>query len=156
MSERVEHLVPAPLIARGIASAIDGFVLSLPFYLATLAWGAHLGGHVHDHGGLGLTVTVAVQALVAVYEIGLVAARGQTLGKVAVKVRVVDAMSAELPTLSQAIRRYLPLYVPAFGLSLLAVNAAVLPALVIAISIAIDPYRRGLHDKAAGTIVVSA
>ena len=71
-------------------------------------------------------------------------ATGQTLGKVAAGIRVVSTEDGRSPRIGQALVRtllWVVLTVPA-GLGLL--------------SILFSPTRRGLHDRAAGTLVVHA
>lgn len=96
-------------------------------------------------------------AVVAAYEVALVARNGQTLGKVAMGTRVVDRNSGAIPSLKQAIVRWLVVIAGA-------VAALVIPALepieviyTIAVLAPIirPPLHQGIHDIVAGTVVSS-
>ncbi len=99
-----------------------------------------------------------VLAVIGVYDVGMVAARGQTLGKMLAGTVVVDAHRGAAVRVDQAMRRWaavaLPsivrLFVPA--LPLLLGTAA---ALAVALSVVADAEHRGLHDLVAGTRVVA-
>ena len=96
----------------------------------------------------GLAV-LSVYALWAVYRIVATARTGRTVGKWLLGIAVVDAADPRRnPSLVQAVRRFL---VPQ--------GAGLVPlpftGWVPYLWIMRDPLRRGLHDKAAGTMVVS-
>ena len=82
------------------------------------------------------------------YEVPLVALRGQTPGKILGRVKVVAVMDGNPPGWGRSCTRCavlcLPLLVP-FGVVL---------SLVIAMSPLFSPDRRGWHDRIAGTTVV--
>ena len=89
------------------------------------------------------------------YVVASVAVRGQTLGKVALGARVVDTATVGLPTLWQAATRaVVPLagVVVDVALGITAVGA--FWVLTVYGWLLVDEHRRGLHDKAAGTVVV--
>lgn len=101
-------------------------------------------------GALGL-------AGVAVYEVGLVAHRGQTLGKMAMGTRIVDRTTGSLPSLPQAATRWIVVIAGS-------VVALVVPeiepfeivyTLVVLAPVLRPPLHRGLHDLVAGTVVSS-
>ena len=96
-----------------------------------------------------LVFNIAVTALAFIYETTMIALLGRTVGKIAVGTRVVRLTDGSSPGWSEAMMRAL---VP---LSLGAIPA-VGPFLgVFVYSIALwNPLRQGLHDKAAGTLVV--
>ncbi|CAN5740369.1 hypothetical protein BH24ACT3_BH24ACT3_13430 [soil metagenome] len=95
-----------------------------------------------------LWVTGALLAMSFAYEVGLVAWRGQTLGKMALRIRVARVADAQVPTPTQAgIRFLLPSVIGAIPyISLL--------ALVVYASALWNPLKQGWHDRAAGTIVL--
>ena len=86
---------------------------------------------------------------ILLYEVPLVALRGQTPGKALNNLKVVAIKDGQPPGWGRSCTRWavlcLPLPIP-FG--------AVL-TLLIAVSPLFDPDRRGWHDKAAGTTVVN-
>ena len=77
-----------------VARLIDG-VAALPVILVI---GATTEGHARRALGL---------ALAGTYEVALVVGRGQTLGKMAMGTRIVDRASWSLPSLRQAVSRWL-------------------------------------------------
>ncbi len=85
-----------------------------------------------------------------VYEVGLTAWRGMTIGKMAARIRVVDASSRRPPSLLVSAIRWM---VPA--------AAGLIPYLgiigwvVVYMWLLGDRRRQGLHDKVAGTLVVN-
>lgn len=95
--------------------------------------------------------------LTAAYEVALIATRGQTLGKMAFKLRVVVANDGSVPGWERAAARLaLPVAVEG-AVAVLWRGGGVLTGLltlVIYLWAARDRFRQGLHDKAAGTIVV--
>ncbi len=107
-----------------------------------------------DAGRFGATV------LVAAYEVVAVAVWGRTLGKLAVGTRVVSARDGGFPGWGSALVRWA---VPAAPTLVgLAWSSSVPDLLSFPWAIAVyggvlwDPHRQGLHDKAAGTLVVNA
>lgn len=86
-----------------------------------------------------------------VYPVVLVALLGQTVGCMVARVRVVAQDDAGVPGWGRALRRVavanLPGLVPVLGL---------LFTLVCYGWMFRDPRRQGLHDKAAGTVVIDA
>lgn len=85
----------------------------------------------------------------AVYTIVPTALWGQTPGKVAVGTRVVAEVDGSRPGWRRSAVRWA---VPGFLGRLPYVG--ILVSLVVTGSLVLDPRRRGLHDKAAGTIVI--
>lgn len=133
--------VPATPGQRLAGAVVDGAVLQVAGLLLA---------------GLDGAVAAALStALYLVYTVALVAARGQTLGKLAVGTMVVDGTTGRLPTLWQAATRGV---VPMAGVLIdVALGIAAVGVFwVVAVygTILLDERRRGLHDKAAGTVVV--
>jgi uncharacterized RDD family membrane protein YckC len=93
----------------------------------------------------------ALLVFAAVYTIVPTALFGQTAGKLAVGTRVVVDGEGGLPGWRRSVVRWLV----SEGLGQLPVLGLVV-SLVVVGSILLDPRRRGLHDKAAGTVVVRA
>jgi uncharacterized RDD family membrane protein YckC len=85
----------------------------------------------------------------AAYTIVPVAIWGQTLGKLAVGTRVVAESDGTLPGWRRSVIRWA---VPGIAGRLPYVGLWV--SLAVMASLVLDKRRRGLHDKAAGTIVV--
>jgi uncharacterized RDD family membrane protein YckC len=96
-------------------------------------------------------ITATAAAMSLVYDWAFVAWRGQTLGGMVMKVRVVTVDAAPVSFSSAGIRALVPTAVQlvpgGFGGLLL---------LVVYGWAVFDSNRQGLHDKAAGTVVVPA
>jgi uncharacterized RDD family membrane protein YckC len=101
-----------------------------------------------DRGAL-LVALLAVYVLDAVYEVPATALAGQTMRRRIASVRV-KALDGSNPGWARSIRRWL-LFLP-IGLFW---ETAVAGSLGIGASIATDEFHRGLHDRFAGTVVVS-
>jgi uncharacterized RDD family membrane protein YckC len=142
---------------RVAARFIDWLLLGMPFVLlvAIAINRAKSHGNVYGQGLVRVVVTVVVNLGAAAYEVGLTAWRGQTVGKIALGLQVVDAKTGAVPGWRQAFVRYIPLYVPGLVLPAFGVRwGESVVGLLLLVSILADRNRRGLHDKAAGTIVV--
>ena len=83
------------------------------------------------------------------YDPVLIAIRGQTIGKMATRIRVVRADNGELPSWGRSFSRWA---VP--GALIVIPGVGFVLALICYASLTWDASRRGWHDKAAGTIVV--
>ncbi len=92
-----------------------------------------------------------VQGLVAAaYYIGFTVSRGQTPGKMVIGTRVVMERTGQIPGLGPSALRWVVPGVFAFLPGISVVAAAIYCWLLF------DSRRRGLHDKAAKTVVVHA
>ena len=138
----------ASLLARACANMFDTWAVlavSAAFIvLMTTAW-PELRGEPADVWCL-LPVFVVVGG---VYDVAWTAARGQTPAMKFTEIRVIRADDGQTPTLGESLRRFLV----SFG-SVPVVEQVV--ALVVCAPIIWDRAQRGLHDKAAGTLVVHA
>ena len=91
-----------------------------------------------------------IAALVGLlYEVVLIATRGQTLGKMMTSIKVVRADDGSVPGWGKSIGRWIiPVvlaFIPAVGWLL---------SLLVYVSLLWDSARQGWHDKAAGTLVI--
>ena len=138
-------IVTAMFLSSAVAGIGSGYGLSYGFY-AVLAIGY-----------------VLIGVLFGGYDVFMHSRKGQTLGKMALKTRLVS-MDGSPPEQAALIRRAmlypaapyvitgLLLFVP--FLSLLGWLVLIATVAVFAVPILTDPLRRGLHDKQASTIVV--
>ena len=94
-------------------------------------------------------VVLGLFAFGAIYTIVPTALWGQTPGKIAVGSRVVAESDGSLPGWRRSLLRWV---LPGLGGRLPVVGLPV--SLALTISLLVDPRRRGLHDRLAGTIVV--
>lgn len=93
---------------------------------------------------------------VSVYEIAMVTARGQTIGKVVMGTKVVDLETGLNPPLANASLRWLTAVAGGVVAGVLAVEwIGVAYPLVIFAPIMVPPLHRGLHDRVSSTIVTS-
>lgn len=136
----------ASIAQRAIAQVIDGFIIGVPLFLITLSVGGDLTDTDNDNLVLLTALWLGVSLL---YNTAFVAMYGATPGKRAMKLRVVNRTDGSRVNWSYAaVRALVPTVaglIPVIGF---AAN------LVVYIRAIFHPYRQGLHDAAAGTIVV--
>ena len=101
--------------------------------------------------GVGAFIAFAVVGVVIgiLYEVVLIATKGQTLGKMAVRVKVVRADNGLEPGWGKAIGRWI---IPA-ALGFIPFVGWLL-SLLVYLSLLWDKVRQGWHDKVAGTLVI--
>ena len=142
--------------ARILDGMIMGVVLIVLIVIGALAlFGADSGDSTADEETTGLVFFFGVMALMTVtgllYEVVMIATRGQTLGKMMTSIKVVRADNGLLPGWGKSIGRWIiPVvlaFVPVVGWLL---------SLLVYLSLLWDSARQGWHDKAAGTLVVKA
>jgi uncharacterized RDD family membrane protein YckC len=129
------------LFRRAGAALIDTAILEAP--LVALARGGSIPGW------FGLVIN-------ALYATALVAWRGQTLGMMLVNIRVARISDGGTPAVNAALVHWGVFVGPA----LIPIDSSFITILSLAWTVFIlasmvqDPLRRGIHDRAAGTIVV--
>lgn len=150
--DRKPPSVPAGLELASIARRAGGAVLDqllvlLPVAIVAVAFGLRPGDSVNDDELL--LLNIATVAVAFTYETLMIGAWGRTVGKVATGTRVVRSDDGtRVAWFAAAQRAVVPLVfsvVPQVGF--------VLGALVYSTAF-FTPLRQGLHDKAAGTLVV--
>ncbi|MBI4935616.1 MAG: RDD family protein [Actinobacteria bacterium] len=139
--------VLAPLGRRALGLLIDQTAAAVPMIVVFLALGYQFDEMVT--GTPGFWFNIGFVAIGLLHETIGVARFGRTLGKWITGTRVVHAVSLGAVSLSSALIRSL---VPAaFG---------VVPGIGMVLGMGVylwaffDPRRQGIHDKAAGTLVV--
>lgn len=139
----------APLSHRAFARAVDLLVAGIIGLAFTIPTSVEVDGTDQ------VSSTGAILALVAwiVYETATTAWHGQTGGKLAVQIRVVDHRSGAEPKLVQAFVRASVFPVVLLFLELIGV-LPMLALLVYVTAIGDQAHRRGLLDRVAGTAVV--
>lgn len=139
----------ASLGRRLVARIIDALIIGIPMSL--ILWGV-TGDRSYDDGSGGSYLQQAAIIIVYfVYDGAMLSARGQTLGKMAMRIRVAMLADGAVPRGNpgwiRAAVYSLPQLVPCFGFIFWLVNV---------LTCTWDrPYRQCLHDKAARTVVVS-
>ncbi len=150
----------ASLRDRGIARILDALIVGLPY--SVIAGGVMLvlnGGDptatdsMEGSSASGYVALVAPLLAVAVlYETIAVALWGQTLGKLALGIRVARQLNGRCPLWWEAALRIgLPAVVAVIPLPF-----ALALSMIIFTTAGFDPMRRNLADRAAGTVVVRA
>jgi len=133
---------------RGAARLIDLLIELIPVLIIFIVWALRSDPRVDEFPRWPLYVFVFGAV---VYETGLVSWRGQSLGKFLLGVRVARLLDGSKPDSSwSAMRVLLPcavLVVPVVGPGLY---------LFVYLWAVVTPMRRGVHDMAAGTVVVRA
>lgn len=156
------------LLERFLARLVDGVILAVAnvVVVGTIVVGAVLGETGGTFGFGASYVASAVSSLLGAalylgYFAFLEGTRGQTVGKMVMKLRVVDERGGPV-TMEQAVRRNAWAAIGVLGvvpvLGLLAPLASLAAVIMIAVTINQDTVaRRGWHDRfAGGTRVVKA
>jgi uncharacterized RDD family membrane protein YckC len=138
---------------RFLARLLDGLIIGVPLGVI----GAILLANIGTNSGLVtiLVFTGGIIVLTVIYEVGMISSKGATVGKLAVGVRVVTAQTAAVPGRGigggPAFARWAVLNLPGIvpGVGGLWVLICVLSPLFDNVG------RRGFHDKAAKTWVLS-
>jgi len=137
----------APIWQRAVARLIDVFVV---FNVAGLLTVLLVRPAEGDNSALSFIVVQAVfLAIAAVYEAAMVAWRGQTLGKMLLRLQVVRRSDGARPTPAESVVRFFPwlwLFVPFVGQLLW---------IVMYLTAIPNQRRQGWHDRAASTLVLS-
>ena len=138
----------APVWQRAIARLLDVFIV---FNVAGLITVVVVSPAEGDSSVLTFIVVQTVfLACAGLYEGGMVAWRGQTLGKILLRLRVVRRSDGGRPTPGESAVRFFPwlwLFVPYVGQ---------FRWIVIYLTAIPNARRQGWHDKAASTLVVVA
>ena len=142
-------LVLAPIVRRIGGFALDQVIVALPVVVVIVASGFKPSDTVTSQSLVAFNIAVTAVALV--YQTVMVALLGRTVGKLALGTRVVRSVDGARPGWTEAVMRAL------LPLSLGAIPSVGLFLVVLVYSLALwTPLRQGLHDKAAGTLVVRA
>ncbi|CUR57669.1 membrane hypothetical protein [metagenome] len=150
---------PAELLDRFVARLIDGLLLAVVYVVIgiVLVSGVLLSG-VDSNVAVGFVTTIILVALQLGYFVFLETSRGQTVGKMVMKLRVLGASGGN-PTTEESLKRNIWIaiglagFIPVIGL--LTGLAQLAAVIAIAVTISSDTVlRQGWHDKFAGTRVI--
>ncbi|WP_432133271.1 MULTISPECIES: RDD family protein [unclassified Streptomyces] len=137
---------------RTLARLIDMVLVFIA--LALLSWAFGLGDYSVDSDevqvGRSLSRSVVAAVLYIAYDTFLTARTGQTLGKKWLGLRVANLDNGATPSLQTSLLRALVLWVP-FAFCCFVFWTAIAGGW----SFFDKPYKQGLHDKAAKTVVVT-
>lgn len=137
---------------RTLARIIDMILVGIVVALLTLPFGwsqYDINGDDVDVGD-GFAQSVIAAVLYIAYDTLMTARTGQTLGKRWLHMRVADLADGSNPSMRTSLARAAVLWLP-FAFCC----ACVWTAIAGGWSFFDRPYKQGLHDKAAGTVVVS-
>ena len=140
-------LTLAPIIRRIGGLVIDQIIVALPVAVAVVALGFTPSQHLTNRALV--LFSIAITCVGLVYETVMIALLGRTVGKLALGTRVVRSVDGGRPDWYEAAMRAL---VP-LSLSAIPRVGVLLWAFVYSLAFW-NPLRQGLHDKAAGTLVV--
>ncbi|MCX5390964.1 RDD family protein [Streptomyces sp. NBC_00094] len=134
--------------------AVPLAIIGIPFDIYTRATedGNDFGDTVNSlNGGSQLVFQLITIVAYVAYDTVMTAKNGQTLGKKLMKLRVAMLNDGSTPPMSQSLLRAVVLWLPA-----LICCACLWPLLLLILILVDKPYKQGLHDKAAKTVVVTA
>lgn len=133
---------------RAVAQVLDGLFIGIPLFFVTFSFGLSLTNESLTDGEL-LIITVLWVGVSLVYNTVAIAVWGTTVGKRIARLKVVNRADGGPVSLNYAaVRALVPTVVqlvPAIGPGL---------AIVVYLRAVFHPLRQGLHDAAAGTLVV--
>ncbi|GHH13053.1 RDD family protein [Streptomyces rubradiris] len=139
---------------RTLARIIDMVLVGIVVWLLTMAFGVSEYTYTIDgdriDAGRSVAQSLIAAALYVAYDTFMISRSGQTLGKKWLGLRVADLANGATPSVSTSLTRALVLWVP-FAFCC----ACVWTAVAGGWSFFDKPYKQGLHDKAAKTVVVS-
>lgn len=151
----VELAGPLGRLGARIIDVVIMFVISIILVAVGVlsALGLASGDVTDEESAAGVAAFVgfalAGAAVGIIYEVSMIALRGQTLGKMATRIKVVRADNGLVPGWGKSIGRWI---IPA-ALGFIPFVGWLL-SLLVYISLLWDKVRQGWHDKAAGTLVV--
>lgn len=145
---------------RILARVIDWLIIAVPLAIIGIPFNVYRRATNSDNfdatvnslngGGQLAFQLLTIVAYVAYDTVMIVTQRGQTLGKKWMKLRVAMLNDGSTPPMSTSLVRALVLWLPA-----LICCACLWPLLLLILILVDKPYKQGLHDKAAKTVVVS-
>ncbi|WP_190160218.1 RDD family protein [Streptomyces litmocidini] len=146
---------------RVLARLIDWVIIAVPLAIIGIPFdiyqratrdGNDFGDTVNSfNGGSQLVFQLITIVAYVAYDTVLTAKNGRTVGKRLMKLRVAMLNDGTTPPMSQSLLRAVVLWLPA-----LICCACLWPLLILILIVVDKPYKQGLHDKAAKTVVVSA
>ena len=174
-----ERRVPAGMGRRAAARLVDVVVAAVAIYAASIAIGVvtvlvrfYSSGPVRAPNAVFIGFATAAAAATAhcAYEAYFTVRHGVTVGKSMAGVRVVTYRTHERPAVGSTVLRHLSLHTiptavcvaavasfePSSVWAWVTIAAGAVCWALIGATAALDPQRRGWHDRLAGTIVVTA
>ena len=149
----VELASPGARLGARIIDIVILIVGIIVLLLIGVASAVGLNGDGDDQGAAAAVLAFAFAALIVgvLYEVTMIALKGQTLGKMATSIKVVRADNGLVPGWGKSIGRWI---IPA-ALGFIPFVGWIL-GLLVYVSLLWDRARQGWHDKAAATLVINA
>ncbi len=148
---------------RLVAWTVDVIIASVLLWLilGVIAYGDVIEMFVDGTGGWASASYIVVQIVVGLgYFVVLTAVWGATLGKVAMRMKVVDAGGAKPGFGAVLLREFIVAGLPQIATIMLTLNGggfvSALIIVLVVFPVLVDDRRQGLHDKLARTFVVRA
>ncbi|MFF7811265.1 RDD family protein [Streptomyces sp. NPDC007945] len=142
---------------RVLARLIDWLIIAVPLAIIGIPFDIYDRATVDGDdfqatwtGGWQLVFQLLTIVAYVTYDTVLTARDGQTVGKRLMKLRVAMLNDGSTPPMSQSLLRAVVLWLPA-----LICCACLWPLLILILILVDKPYKQGLHDKAAKTVVVT-
>ncbi|MFF8278209.1 RDD family protein [Streptomyces lateritius] len=145
---------------RIVARIIDWLIIAVPLAIVGIPFDIYtratdgdsdFGDTINSYnGGSQLVFQLITIVAYLAYDTVMTAKNGQTLGKKWMKLRVAMLNDGSTPPMNASLIRAVVLWLPA-----LICCACLWPLLILILIIIDKPYKQGLHDKAAKTVVVS-
>ena len=139
----------ATLGRRALGEVLDRFLILVPVSIGVVVAGFRQGDDVS--AGMALAISTSFAALELVYSTVMVAVFGRTVGKFATGTRVVRLDDGGRVGWLQAAQRAV---VPVAAISVPQPEISFALTVVVYAMAWLGPLRQGLHDRAAGTIVI--
>ena len=140
-------LTLAPIGRRFAGLLLDQIIVALPVASVVVALGFRLSDTVTSRSLL--LFNIALTSTAFIYETLMIALLGRTVGKLALGTRVVRLVDGGRPGWSESAMR-----------ALVPLSLGAIPRIGMFLSVGVyslalwNPLRQGLHDRAAGTLVV--
>ncbi|MFE5793649.1 RDD family protein [Streptomyces sp. NPDC056503] len=142
---------------RVLARLVDWVIIAVPLAIIGIPFDIYDRATVDGDdfqatwtGGGQLVFQLLTIVAYVTYDTVLTAKNGQTVGKRLMKLRVAMLNDGSTPPMSQSLLRAVVLWLPA-----LICCACLWPLLILILILVDKPYKQGLHDKAAKTVVVT-
>ena len=155
-ADRLPHTTELPgqvqlatIARRALGVVLDRFLVLVPVAVGTVAWGFRPGDEVSDD--MVFVLNTAVAAVELIYATVMIAVFGRTIGKFATGTRVVRLDDGGRIGWLQAAQRAV---VPVAAISVPQPEISLALTVLVYSMAWLGPFRQGLHDRAAGTIVI--
>ena len=147
--------------SRLLARIVDALIFVVPVMIVVIAT-YDFDENSDESAGAPLGFTLLIVGIGLIYEVWMIAAKGQTLGKMAARIKVIRVDNGGLPGWNTSFNRWiLPGFFGVMSAFFQPLGSAFfqplgLVSLLVYLSLLWDKQRQGWHDKVAKTLVVKA